>query len=111
MPRVNTLVVLVFRILMTKTTNVFTLGMIHIAQVVQSSALPDSVLVFPAYLQVSPAADDCLLELPHHLESVAKVAAGLGLAQSVPHAPGKGEVVLVVLHRLHIVSKIKVGVA
>ena len=35
----------------------------------------------PAYLQVSPAADDGLLEFPHHLQGVAEVAGGLGLTQ------------------------------
>ena len=88
-----------------------TFSVVHVAEVVERPALPHPVLVLAADLEVAPAADDRLLELAHHLQRVAEVAAGLGLAQPVAHAAGEGEVVLVVLHRLDIVAQVEVRVA
>ena len=51
----------------------------------------------PAYLQVSPAADDGLLDFPHHLQGVAEVAGRFGFPQPVAHCSCQGEVVLVEL--------------
>ena len=74
--------------------------MIDVAKIVQGPSLTDPVLVLPTDLQVSFAADDRLLELAHHLQGVAEIPRSLGLPQPVPHGPGQGQVVLVVLHRL-----------
>ena len=49
--------------------NCSTFSMIYISQIVQSSALSNSIFVFSAYLQMSSTADDRLFKLTHHLES------------------------------------------
>ena len=59
------------RVLVSQTPDVLTLGVVHVPEVVQGPPLPHAVAVLLADLQVPPAADDGLFELPHHLERVA----------------------------------------
>ena len=73
------------------------LCVIDISQVVQSSSNADPISVFLTDLQMPPTTDHRLLKLAHHLEGVAKVARGLGLAQPISHRPGQGQVMFVIL--------------
>ena len=68
-----------------------------VSEVVEGTADANLVHVLLADLQMLPAADGGLLELPHHLQRVAQVPRGLGLTQPVAHGPRQGEVVFVEL--------------
>ncbi len=94
-----------------KSSGIFYLCMIHIAEVVQSSTLSNAILVLLAYFKMATAANDSLVELAHDLQCVSEVAGSFGLTEPVTHRPCQREVMLVILHRFNIVSHVEIGVA
>lgn len=96
---------------MAKSADMLAFGVIDVTKVVKGSSFANAVTMLLADFQVSPAANDRLLELAHHFQCVAKITRCLGFSESVTHGPGQGQVVFVVLHGLDVVTHVKVGVA
>ena len=85
--------------------------MIDISKIVEGSSNTDPISVFLTDFQMSSATNDGLLKLAHHLQGVTQVAGCFCFTQSISHRSSQGEIVLVILHGLHVVAHVEVGVA